>query len=98
MPDLEKARTHRPKPFRPTLTSGRSSGRVSRIQSITRRQSWAEGFTHVLSHVKTTKDSIVDFEGPDDPYHPRNWPFRKKIITTLLYGFTTTGITLASSM
>jgi hypothetical protein len=29
----------------------------------------------------------VDFDGPDDPYHPMNWPFRKKVVTTALYGY-----------
>jgi hypothetical protein len=34
---------------------------------------------------------IVDFEGLDDPYRPLNWGFRKKAITTVLYGLTTMG-------
>ncbi len=21
---------------------------------------------------------VVEFDGPDDPYHPQNWPFKKK--------------------
>lgn len=96
--DPEKVETRPNRPVRPGLITGRSSGRVSRIQSVTRRRSWAAGFTHALSHVKTPRDYIVDFEGTDDPYHPRNWPFRKKVTTTLLYSFTTAGITLASSM
>lgn len=96
--EAEKAETPPDRPVRPKLVNGPSSNRVSRIKSVTRRQSWAAGFTHAQSHVKTTKDFIVDFEGPEDPYHPRNWPFRKKVITTLLYSFTTAGITLASSM
>jgi hypothetical protein len=41
---------------------------------------------------------IVDFEGPTDPYRPMNWPFRKKLITTLLYGLTTCWVTFASSI
>lgn len=28
----------------------------------------------------------MDFEGNDDLYRPVNWPLRKKLITTLLYG------------
>ncbi|KAL3703551.1 hypothetical protein TMatcc_010740 [Talaromyces marneffei ATCC 18224] len=42
--------------------------------------------------------NIVDFEGPDDPYRPVNWPMRKKLITTALYSFTTMGSTWASTM
>ena len=48
--------------------------------------------------MKTSPDAIVDFDGPDDPYRPINWPFRKKLITTLLYGLTTMGSTWASSV
>ena len=55
-------------------------------------------FTHPLENTKTSKDVLVEFEGPDDPYRPLNWSFRKKAITTVLYGFTTMGATLASSI
>lgn len=55
-------------------------------------------FSHKLSTVPTTADVIVDFDGPDDPYRPVNWPFRKKVVTTALYGFTTMGSTFASSV
>lgn len=55
-------------------------------------------FTHPLEHTKTSKDVIVDFDGPDDPYRPLNWSFQKKAVTTVLYGFTTMGATLASSI
>ncbi|KAL8867338.1 MAG: hypothetical protein Q9174_005727, partial [Haloplaca sp. 1 TL-2023] len=86
-PNLEKA------------TSGvlaPTGSRISRIQTLTRRQTTQ--FTHPLSHVKTREDVLVDFEGHEDPYHPINWPFRKKVTTTVLYGFTTMGSTWASSV
>ncbi|KAF2686405.1 MFS general substrate transporter [Lentithecium fluviatile CBS 122367] len=54
-------------------------------------------FNHPLSHKPTTADVIVDFEGPDDPYRPINWPTKKKVITTMLYGLTTMTATWASS-
>ena len=41
---------------------------------------------------------VVDFVGENDPYRPMNWPFRKKVITTFLYGFTTCWITFASAV
>lgn len=41
--------------------------------------------------------NIIDFDGPDDPYNAMNWPMRKKIVTTLLYSFTTLGATWAST-
>ncbi|KAK4541817.1 hypothetical protein LTR36_007349 [Oleoguttula mirabilis] len=55
-------------------------------------------FSHPLAHEKTSVDVIVDFVGLDDPYRPINWPFRKKAVTTLLYGFTTMGATISSSV
>ena len=42
--------------------------------------------------------NIVDFDGPDDPYRPLNWPMRKKLTTTALYSLTTMGSTWASTM
>ncbi|EXA33748.1 hypothetical protein FOVG_15049 [Fusarium oxysporum f. sp. pisi HDV247] len=44
------------------------------------------------------RDHLVTFDGPDDPYNPMNWPFRKKFITTISYGLTTCWITLASAI
>jgi len=55
-------------------------------------------FSHPLEHRKTATDVIVDFDGPDDLYRPINWPFKKKVVTTALYGFTTMGATFASSV
>ena len=95
--DLEKAETVEDERNATTTGATRiiSSGRVSRIQSLRRRPT---AFDHPLSHVKTSADVIVDFDGPDDPYRPINWPYRKKVITTVLYGFTTMGSTWASSV
>ena len=46
----------------------------------------------------TGPEVLVDFDGKDDPYRPINWPFRKKVITTTLYGFTTCWVTFASAI
>ncbi|KAF1961769.1 MFS general substrate transporter [Byssothecium circinans] len=54
-------------------------------------------FSHPLAHIPTTADVLVDFDGPDDPYRPHNWPTKKKFITTLLYGLCTMTATWASS-
>lgn len=67
----------------------RAQSAVSRIRS--REPGQTARFTHPLSHTKTKDDVIVDFDGPDDPYRPLNWGFRKKAITTVLYGLTTMG-------
>lgn len=80
-----------------TTTAGSTSSRfnqraqsvVSRIRS--REPGQIAKFTHPLSHTKTGSDVLVDFDGVDDPYHPKNWGFRKKCITTVLYGLTTMG-------
>ncbi|KAJ5301934.1 hypothetical protein N7508_006797 [Penicillium antarcticum] len=74
----------------------RAQSVISRIRS--REPGQTAKFTHPLSHTKTTEDAIVDFEGPDDPYRPLNWGFRKKAVTTVLYGLTTMGSTWASSV
>lgn len=98
--DLEKQETqvgsiHR-EPFSATSTGRRA--RITRTQSLTRRGTRSRQFTHPLAHIKTTEAEIMDFDGPDDPYKPINWPFRKKVMTTLLYGLTTMGSTWASSV
>ena len=50
------------------------------------------------TNMPTGTEMIVDFDGKDDPYRPMNWPLRKKVITTVLYGFTTCWITFASAI
>lgn len=95
--DLEKQDTALEDTSSPPLAPPTSS-RITRTQSLIRRNTNRNRFTHPLSHVKTSEDQIVDFDGPDDPYRPINWPFRKKLVTTLLYGLTTMGSTWASSV
>ncbi|KAM0492639.1 hypothetical protein ACHAP8_009817 [Fusarium lateritium] len=75
-----------------TRTISRRESALSRIRSRPVPQ-----FTHPLAHIKTTEDQIVDFDGLDDPYRPINWPMKKKVITTMLYGFITMSATWASS-
>ncbi|KAL2755751.1 hypothetical protein ACRALDRAFT_2042045 [Sodiomyces alcalophilus JCM 7366] len=66
---------------------------VSKIRS----RPTVPAFTHPLAGYPTTDDCLVEFDGPDDPYRPVNWPSRKKAITTVLYGFVTMTATWASS-
>lgn len=79
---------------------------VSLTRTLTRRQTAlsrirsrpvVREFTHPLAHIQTTEADLVDFDGPDDPYRPINWPTKKKVVTTLLYGLTTMSATWASS-
>lgn len=78
--------------------NGNASSARNRIISLTRSANNRHVFTHPLAHARTGDAEIVDFDGPHDPYRPLNWPFRKKVITTLLYGLTTMGATWASSV
>lgn len=41
---------------------------------------------------------IVDFDGPDDPRHPHNWPWSRTIYTTLLLGYTSLCATIGSAI
>lgn len=84
--DLEKQDTESQSIGESPLDITTTSRRVTRTQSLTRRNTSRGRFSHPLSHVKTTEAEIVDFDGPDDPYRPLNWPFRKKVVTTMLYG------------
>lgn len=78
----------------------------SQTQSHSHRDSTAsatspakkESFSHPLVKQPTGAGVIIDFDGKDDPYRPMNWPFRKKVTITLLYGFTTCWITFASAI
>lgn len=75
---------------------GRTMSRRDTVISHIRSRP-AYRFTHPLTHVATTADQLVDFDGPDDLYHPLNWPTHKKVWTTLLYGLVTMSATWASS-
>ncbi|KAK8043222.1 hypothetical protein PG994_013705 [Apiospora phragmitis] len=90
------------------LASGRDEGGLQRL-ALRRTPTRADSviarirsrrvptFTHPLTRQKTTTDALVDFDGPDDPYHPLNWGTHKKVSTTLLYGLVTMTATWASS-
>ena len=60
-------------------------------------KSWKE-FQHPLAGEKTGSDCIVDFDGSDDPYQPRNWSRSKKVVTTAVYGLITMTATWTTSM
>ncbi|OAQ77788.1 MFS multidrug transporter [Purpureocillium lilacinum] len=75
----------------------RTITRRDTVLSRIRSRNAVPQFTHPLAHVATSEAEIVDFDGKDDPYHPLNWPTRKKVTTTLLYGFVTMSATWASS-
>lgn len=43
-------------------------------------------------------ETLVDFDGLNDPLKPLNWPMKKKIVVTGLYSLCTMGTTWASTM
>lgn len=55
-------------------------------------------FDHPQSNFVTGSECIVGFDGPSDPYQPRNWSSRKKLLTTALYGLITMTATWTTSM
>ncbi|KAF7956899.1 hypothetical protein EAE96_004223 [Botrytis aclada] len=81
----------------PVVDTPSTPARITRSQSLT-RLGIQQKFTHPNSHLKTTDADIVGFDGADDPYQPMNWPFRKKLITTFVYGLFTMTSTWASSV
>nr|POE94623.1 efflux pump bik6 [Quercus suber] len=94
-----------PASLRSTSMSRTTSRRLERSQttasqalSVVRSRMPRAPFSHPLVNQKTKDDVIVTFDGDDDPYRPMNWPFRKKAITTFLYGMTTMTSTFASSV
>lgn len=93
---LEEIRTQvsrrPPRPFDAQLARAQTA-----LSTVRSRRS-IPPFSHVLSHKQTDVDVIVTFDGDDDPYKPRNWTTRQKVVTTALYGLTTAGSTFASSV
>nr|POF04883.1 efflux pump bik6 [Quercus suber] len=101
----ESRHTEGPASLRSTSMSRTTSRRLERSQttasqalSVVRSRAPRPPFSHPLIHQKTTEDVVVTFDGDDDPYRPLNWSFRKKAITTILYGLTTMTATFASSV
>lgn len=52
---------------------------------------------HPLLYEKTGPAVLVEFDGLDDPDRPTNWPFRKKLSTTILFGLSTCWAMFAST-
>ncbi|KAL2360448.1 hypothetical protein RJZ56_006674 [Blastomyces dermatitidis] len=44
------------------------------------------------------EEYVVEFDGPDDPLHPQNWPMRKKVFTGIILGWTTIISSFTSSL
>ncbi|KAK6379022.1 hypothetical protein LTS17_006725 [Exophiala oligosperma] len=70
---------------------------VETVLSTIRTRPVIASFSHPLEHEKTTVETLVDFDGPNDPYRALNWSMKKKVVTTALYGFTTMSATWGSS-
>lgn len=102
-PVLSRRRTARDRSG--TASGGALDHDTNLVRTVSRRETVlarlrsrpVSQFTHPLGHIKTTESQIVDFDGPNDPYRPMNWPTHKKVSTTLLYGLVTMTATWASS-
>ncbi|KAL8654466.1 MAG: hypothetical protein Q9226_003425 [Calogaya cf. arnoldii] len=44
------------------------------------------------------EEYVVEFDGPEDPLHPQNWPIKKKIAIALMLGYTTLVSAFGSSI
>lgn len=44
------------------------------------------------------EDYVVEFDGPDDPIHPQNWQFKKKLIIGAILAYTSLCSTFTSSL
>lgn len=99
---ISRSRSRRPAELATTATGlsnqlSRTLSRRETVLSRIRTRPVVPAFRHPLEHQKTTADVIVDFDGPEDPYRPINWPTKKKVVTTLLYGLLTMSASWASS-
>ncbi|RAK97250.1 MFS transporter [Aspergillus ibericus CBS 121593] len=45
-----------------------------------------------------TAERLVDFDGPDDPLNPQNWPMRKRASMSVIIGLATMMVSFASSV
>lgn len=84
------------------LLRRRTTGTVTRAQlalsAIRSRDPIGSLASSMLNLPPTGPEVIVNFEGEKDPYKPLNWSFKKKVITTVLYGLTTLGASFASAV
>ncbi|ETS79473.1 hypothetical protein PFICI_09326 [Pestalotiopsis fici W106-1] len=44
------------------------------------------------------EEYVVEFDGPDDPYHAQNWPTSRKLLTAAMLGYTTMTSAFTSSI
>ncbi|KAI1269617.1 MFS general substrate transporter [Xylariaceae sp. FL1019] len=44
------------------------------------------------------EEYVVEFDGPDDPYHAQNWTTKKKLLTSAMLGYTTVVSAFTSSI
>ncbi|KAJ5295460.1 MFS multidrug transporter [Penicillium antarcticum] len=79
------------------MTTSQTDNQIS-VDDRKDPESQTKPLEHPLLYDATPSTVLVEFVGKDDPYHPMNWPFRKKVFTTLLYGLTTCWITFASAV
>ncbi|KAK7518218.1 uncharacterized protein IWZ02DRAFT_434582 [Phyllosticta citriasiana] len=82
--ELEKAETAQQAPPARHRSIDRVQSQAQSVLSTVRSRKPVPPFNHPLGHTKTAPDVIVDFDGPDDPYNPINWPTRRGVS---IFGF-----------
>ena len=97
-PDIRKR-----SPSRPPSRRRSSSRNSSIVTDVSRTPSLEipivpQRLSYPVPKDPTGAEVLIDFDGKDDPYRPINWPFKKKVITTVLYGLTTCWVTFASAV
>ena len=77
-----------PVPIREPPTVHARNRRLPTVVSRLRSREFTinnEPFSHPLLRQPNGAEVLIDFDGKDDPYRPMNWPFEKKVITTVLF-------------
>lgn len=63
-----------------------------------KRRKTEKNQSDVAAEHRDWADNVVMFDSKTDPANPKNWPFRRKVAITLLFGITTMCSTFASSV
>lgn len=80
-----------PEPEKETLGSERDVEKQGQDESPTPE-------TASPDETEEVDPSIVEFDGPDDPDNPKNWPARRRAMITISMGLMTFVVTFSSSI
>lgn len=89
---------HPPRADIPTSVEDGVSDGLELCGSPPQSEKGQKQLAHPMLQQATGPECLVDFDGPNDPYKPWNWPLRKKAYMTALWALTTCWITFASAV